>query len=67
MTQVFSCPVCQYPSRLAAACDNPGCVANPCVSQEQKDRWLAARERREADEAERQRVRDIRRRATRLK
>lgn len=58
----FVCEACWYPSRLLDACDNPGCEANPSVSQRQKDAWKADRDRRAAEEAERERVRRIRRR-----
>ena len=58
----FVCETCWYPSRLPTACDNPGCEANPSVSQSQKDAWKADRDRLAAEEAERERVRRIRRR-----
>jgi hypothetical protein len=59
----FVCETCCYPSRLSTACDNPGCYANPCVSDRQRAAWRAEAERRAAEEAERERIRQIRRRA----
>jgi hypothetical protein len=59
MTQ-FVCTMCTYPSHLQDACDNPGCEANPRVSETQKVAWRAERERRAAQEAERARIRAIR-------
>lgn len=60
MTGTFVCETCTYPSRAAAHCDNPGCVANPSVSEKQKALWAeeAERSRRYAVEtAERIRLR----------
>jgi len=59
----FVCPACTYPSRRDGSCDNPVCGANPDVTQSQKDAWQAATEKRRADEAERERLRQIRLRA----
>lgn len=59
----FVCDVCTYPSNRAC-CDNPGCEANPSVSAAQKAAWKAERDRRAAQEAERERIRQIRRRIT---
>lgn len=61
--QPFVCGVCTYPARNDAHCDNPGCEANPSVTQKQKDAWRAERDKRAAEEAERQRLRKIRRSA----
>lgn len=58
----FVCPTCTYPSHLPDRCDNPGCEANPGVSETQKAEWRAARLKRAAEEAERERIREIRRR-----
>jgi hypothetical protein len=55
----FICTTCQYPSR-DDACDNPGCVANPGVSEMQKAGWRLVAEKRAAEEAERERIRAIR-------
>lgn len=60
---MFVCQVCTYPARSGDCCDNPGCEANPRVNQAQKDAWRAERDKRAAEEAERERVRQIRRRA----
>lgn len=60
-----TCNTCGYPPRHGPECDNPACVANPCVSDAQKARWQAEAARRAADEAERRRIRDIRRRMAR--
>lgn len=63
MTAQFVCEVCTYPSfRRHDACDNPACFANPSVSQRQKDKWRAERDKRDAEESERKRLRNIRRR-----
>lgn len=59
----FVCKVCTYPSRLPSACDNPRCDGNPAISQATKDAWRAEHEKRQAEEVERERVRQIRRRA----
>lgn len=59
----FTCETCCYPSmRSLTACDNPGCVANPSVSAKQKSEWQSAIDRRNAEDAERERIRGIRRR-----
>lgn len=58
----FVCEVCTYPDRSGTCCDNPGCEANPSVSAEQKTRWKAERDKRAAEDAERERIRRIRRR-----
>jgi hypothetical protein len=60
----ITCPACGYP-HAAPACDNPACEANPRVTQAQKDYWAterAKRAARAAEDAERQRARDIHRR-----
>lgn len=63
MAAPFVCDVCTYPAfQRTDACDNPACVANPSVSESQKNRWRAEREKYEAEEAERDRVRKIRNR-----
>jgi hypothetical protein len=54
------CAACNYPYK-GAACDNPGCVANPSVSEEQKARWRIEAEKRAAEDAERKRVAAMRR------
>ena len=56
------CEVCTYPSSKPDCCDNPGCEANPSVSAAQKAAWKAEWDRRAAEEAERERIRRIRRR-----
>ena len=63
MTDIFICSECAYPFPEGRCC-NPGCEANPSVSQAQKDRWRAERDKRFADDAERERIRRIRRRFT---
>lgn len=60
MSAVFICAACAYPFP-EGVCRNPGCEANPDVTQTQKDRWRAERDRRAAEEAERIRMRRIRR------
>lgn len=55
------CPTCTY-SHEGAACSNPGCEANPSVTPAQKQLWREERERRAAEEAERERILAIRRR-----
>jgi hypothetical protein len=57
----FVCAVCTYPSRRAT-CDNPRCTGNPGISQVTKDKWIAEHDRAVAQEAERERIRQIRRR-----
>lgn len=59
----FVCRECTYPSRLPDVCDNPRCFANPTISQATKEVWRAEHERRQTEEAERERFRQIRRRA----
>lgn len=59
---VFVCEICGYVSRRADCCDNPGCTANPSVSAAQKEAWRVERERRDAEQAERDRIAAIRRR-----
>lgn len=54
------CPTCQY--AFEGPCENPGCFANPRVSQEQKDRWTAQAAKNKAEQDERDRVTAIRRR-----
>ena len=61
--EVFVCTTCTYPSRLSDACDNPRCTANPTVPQYLKDQWAAEHAKAVAEEAERERIRQIRRRA----
>jgi hypothetical protein len=61
MNALRTCPSCHY-AHEGEHCPNPACFANPSVSETQKARWTAEREKREAEEAERQRIRDIRRR-----
>lgn len=56
------CPTCGYPPRHRPECDNPGCTANPDVSESQKAAWAETKAKRDAEEAERERVRAIRRR-----
>jgi len=60
---MFVCLTCTYPSRRET-CDNPGCVANPDVTEAQKEQWKDEIDRRHAEETERERLRKIRRRAT---
>ena len=55
------CPTCRYPHD-GPHCPNPGCYANPSVTQAQKDIWDARRAKEAAEEAERERIRQIRRR-----
>lgn len=62
MSAVFVCQVCTYPFS-EGVCRNPGCEANPDVSQAQKDCWRAERDKRAAEEAERERIRRIRRKS----
>lgn len=57
----FVCPRCTYPSRLPDRCDNPGCEANPGVTQSRKDKWRAEHEKRKTEEEERERIRQVRR------
>jgi len=52
------CPTCRYPFEKGI-CRNPGCSANPNVSQETKERWAQDKTRRDAEEAERARIRKI--------
>lgn len=58
---MFVCTVCTYPSRLADACDNPACIANPSANHVRLRAQAAEYEaRRKADEerlAFRQRIR----------
>lgn len=61
MSAVFICAACTYPFP-EGFCRNPGCEANPDVTQSQKDRWRAEREKRDAEESERKRINRIRRR-----
>lgn len=58
----FVCETCTYPFP-EGVCRNPTCEANPSVTQAQKDAWKAARDKAAADEAERERWRQVRRRA----
>lgn len=62
MSAVFVCEVCTY-HFPEGFCRNPGCEANPDVTQSQKDRWRAERARKAAEEAEWKRIRKIRHRA----
>lgn len=52
---MYICTECTYPSRLADACDNPACLANPRLSEAHKAGIRAAAEaaarRRAEDEA----------------
>lgn len=57
----FVCTTCTYPSRRDT-CDNPGCVSNPNVTENQKAAWAASAAKHKAEEAERERIREIRRR-----
>ena len=41
---LYICTECTYPSRLADACDNPACFANPSLSEAHKDGVRAAAE-----------------------
>lgn len=61
MSALTTCPTCSY-AHEGDSCTNPACFANPSVTDAQKQRWTEERERREADEAERERIRQIRRR-----
>lgn len=56
-----TCPDCGYP-HAGEDCDNPACFANPRVSDAQKAAWRERNERLKAEEAEHQRIADIRRR-----
>lgn len=53
------CKACGYP-HSEAFCDNPGCVENPTVPEFMKARWREDKARREAEEAEWERIRQIR-------
>ena len=55
----FICEACKY-AFAEGYCCNPGCEANPRVSQAQKDLWRTTREKAAAEEAERERIRRIR-------
>ena len=57
-----NCPTCGY-AHSGADCDNPGCVANPAVSDTQKAIWADAKARSDAERNERMRFAEIRRRA----
>lgn len=57
-----SCPVCTY-AHAGLHCPNPACEANPSVTEAQKARWRAENDKRKAEEAERERIRQIRKRA----
>lgn len=60
----FVCDECHYPSLSGdGPCDNPGCVANPTVTQAQKDIWARQAAEMAEQEAERQRLARLRRRA----
>ena len=55
------CEACSYPYRLCeGSCTNPACDANPRVPEQVKEQRRAARAKRQAEEAARQRIRDIR-------
>lgn len=56
-----TCPTCTY-AHEGDHCTNPACFANPSVSDEQKRNWIELNERLAAEEAERERIRQIRRR-----
>lgn len=58
---MFICPTCTY-AFPEGYCRNPGCEANPDVTQAQKDNWRIAREKAQTEENERERIREIRRR-----
>lgn len=60
--QPFVCAVCCYPANNETQCSNPGCIGNPSVTQKQKDAWKTEIDKRNAEEAERERIRGIRRR-----
>lgn len=56
-----TCSTCHY-AHEGPSCPNPACFANPSVSEVQKARWTERNERLAAEEAERERIRSIRRR-----
>lgn len=56
-----TCPTCTY-AYEGDSCTNPACFANPSVTDEQKRAWTERNERLAAEEAERERIRQIRRR-----
>ena len=58
---IKTCPTCHY-AHVGDHCPNPACFANPSVSDEQKARWTERNERLAAEEADRRRIADIRRR-----
>lgn len=58
------CTSCGHPHK-PEACDNPACYANPSISEERKAVWRAETKRRDVEEAERERIRKIRRRMIR--
>lgn len=57
-----TCPECGYPPISHDYCDNPACFANPHVSEAQKASWRERNLRLKAEEEERQRIADIRKR-----
>ena len=61
MSALMTCPSCLY-AHVGAHCSNPGCTANPTVSEAQKERWAASAAKLASEGAERERVRAIRRR-----
>lgn len=61
------CPTCHNPSiqvvaGVCGACDNPGCDANPAITQAAKDRRRAEHAQQEAERQERERIWKIRER-----
>jgi len=56
----MNCPTCKYPL-TGETCGNPGCKANPDIPEDIIARWEAEEARKRADEAERERIRKIRR------
>lgn len=63
MTEQVMCPSCCYPHE-SAHCPNPACRANSSVTAKQIAHWDAEAKRRNDEEAERERVRQIRRART---
>lgn len=60
------CTACHYPHK-GAHCDNPACKANPTSNKASIAKQEAEHERRQADEAERARIREIQAKAARPK
>lgn len=54
------CPTCNYPSVNTTFCTNPGCSANPNVSDTVKARWRERDRKNAADQAERDYINRVR-------